>query len=130
MDMEFELGSMTTKKVEPVAHVMNTPPQEVWRPNFPNRSIHLWMLDFDKAGPFRVREEQCRYQTSLCFSCLDNDPYYPRPDVNEDFWEKFSSTYLKASMLILERKRKKGLTMELPQQFLDKTVEMIKEHED
>ncbi|MCJ1235718.1 hypothetical protein MMC14_003689 [Varicellaria rhodocarpa] len=128
MDMEFVLGSTTTKMVGRVAHVMDTPPQEVCRPNFPNRSIHLWILDFDKATPFEFTKSDVDTRPVPAF--LDNDPYYPRPDVDEDLWEEFSNTYLQASMLILGSKRENAPTMELPQRFLDKVVEMIREHED
>ena len=60
---------------------------------------------------------------------LGNDPYFPRPDVDESLWEDFSKVYLEASQRILEKKQQGKLVMSLPKRFLDKVVEMIKQNE-
>lgn len=128
MDTEFVLGSAATTFGDCKRFSEKTPPQRVRRTDFTMRSIHLWMLDFDKASSFNLISNDVDKKLVPAF--LGNDPYYPRPDVDEELWEEFSKAYLTASTLILKGKKAKAPVMALPQRFLDQVVEMIKEHED
>lgn len=128
MDTEFVLGSAAGKPPEePKGYTRDTPPREVYATNFKRRPIHMWMLDFDKATPIKFTNEDVDKKLVPAF--LGNDPYFPRPDVDEQLWEEFSSAYLKASKAILISRKVEGSVMSLPQQFLDKVMETIEEHE-
>ena len=61
--------------------------------------MHLWMFDFDKASKIELTKHDVN--TRLVPACLGNDPYYPRPQVDEELWEEFCGVYLKASEVIL-----------------------------
>lgn len=124
MDVEFVLGSAAT--MEPEQDEADEGDELPL--NLEKRSIHHWMLDFDKASQIKVNINDV--DNNLVPAFLGNDPYYPRPDVDEDLWNEFCSAYLKASKLILENKREDNATLNLPQRFLDKVMEKIKEHED
>ncbi|MCJ1263189.1 hypothetical protein MMC22_003059 [Lobaria immixta] len=118
MDVEF------TK-----APTNNSPPSEVHTLHFNERPIHFWVLDFDKAT--RIKLTANDVDKKLVPAFVGNDPYYPRPDVNEELWTEFSWIYLKASKLILDKKQGGSpVMMSLPTRFLAKVTEMIKENED
>lgn len=129
MDVEFVLGSAAMMEPEQdEADEGDEVPHPVKFPNFEKRSIHLWMIDFDKASRIEVNINDV--DNKLVPAFLGNDPYYPRPDVDEDLWNEFCSAYLKASKLILKKKKVDEADLKLPQRFLDKIMEKIKEHED
>ena len=130
MDAEFVLG--TTASAVPheealAGYAEDAGRHEVEFLGLDRRFIHLWMLDFDKASSIELTSNDV--DTKLVPAFLGNDPYYPRPDVDEDLWKQFCGTYLKASKLILENRSESG-ALHLPQRFLDKVVEKIKQHED
>jgi Zinc finger protein len=62
------------------------------------------MLDFDKATQFELNEHDVNQKLLPAF--LGNDPYFPRKNVDEDLWEKFSAVYQRAGVLILSKIRK------------------------
>lgn len=62
------------------------------------RSTHVWVLDFDKATTIDFTANDVDKKLVPAF--LGNDPYYPRPDVDEELWEEFSRVYLRASQVI------------------------------
>lgn len=132
MDTEFVLGSAAVETprraytIEPCISVL-PPPEDVNQLDFTNRSVHLWVLDFDKASPITLTTTDV--DTKLVPAFLGNDPYYPRPDVDAELWEEFCTAYLKASQLILEGKQKEAPVMALPQRFLDQVAKTIKENE-
>lgn len=136
MDAEFVLGSAVAthpeKRRRPYlddSSDEDIPPSEVHPMYFNQRSIHLWVLDFDKSS--RIKLTSHDVDNKLVPAFLGNDPYYPRPDVDEQLWQEFSKVYLKASNIILETLPKKDHTiMNLPERFLAKVVEKIKENED
>lgn len=128
MDIEFVLGSAATIKSElGKAYEGDTLPHSVKFLNFEKRSIHLWILDFDKASRIEININDVDKKLVPAF--LGNDPYYPRPDVDEDLWNEFCSAYLKASKLILKSKKAGKADLKLPRRFLDKVMEKINEHE-
>ncbi|MCJ1461502.1 hypothetical protein MMC07_000099 [Pseudocyphellaria aurata] len=135
MDAEFVLGSAAetpSERRRPYAadkqFVELPPPSEVHTFQFNERSIHLWVLDFDKATPIELTANDVDKKLVPAF--LGNDPYYPRPDVDEELWVEFSRIYLMASELILEnRKKKDPVITSLPNRFLTKVAEMIEENE-
>jgi len=129
MDTEFVLGSAAEKPLEESeGYTKDTPPREVYATNFKRRPIHMWMLDFDKATPITFTNEDVDKKLVPAF--LGNDPYFPRPDVDEQLWEEFSSAYLKVSKAILKSRKVVGSVMSLPQRFLDMVIEMVEENED
>lgn len=137
MDIEFVLGSAAASPYERrrKPFIGNTlskdfpPPNEVHLPiYFTERATHLWVLDFDKANHFELTIEDVEKKLVPAF--LGNDPYYPRPDVDQELWAEFCNIYLLASKLILDRNPQSSPTMKrLPSFFLGKVEEMIKEHE-
>lgn len=132
MDTEFVLGSKAAKSDERrVWHIGDDhkllPLLDTFDiPTFTERSIHLWILDFDKANLIEFTPHNV--DTKLVPGFLGNDPYYPRPDVDIDLWNEFSNVYLAASQLILQ-KQKATEAMDLPKRFLEKVMEKIKELE-
>ncbi|KAL8683126.1 MAG: hypothetical protein Q9224_006713 [Gallowayella concinna] len=130
MDAEFVLGSpCTTPEIrqaqEPAA---DEEPHDVHTPDFPKRSVHMWVLDFDKSK--KIEPTVDAIHESLVPAFIGNDPYYPRPDVDHDLWVQFGNTYTKASRTILKRKGASSSMLKLPQLFLDAVAAKIKEHED
>ncbi|MCJ1314978.1 hypothetical protein MMC15_000292 [Xylographa vitiligo] len=96
--------------------------------SFTTRPVHMWVLDFDKAAPIALTPSNIDKRLVPAF--LGNDPYYLRPNVDEALWKSFSNAYLTASRNILASRPETSLNMNLPGRFLDKVVDMIKEHED
>ena len=77
-------------------------------PDFRNRVIQLWMLDFDKANVCQVMDESRREDIrKLVCGTRANDPYYPNmiPDSKESWaiFHAFTWTYIAASCAILEK---------------------------
>ncbi|MCJ1473701.1 hypothetical protein MMC13_002352 [Lambiella insularis] len=134
MDSEFVLGSAATTLPErrraftTANSSENLPPEEhVYCLDFTRRSTHLWVLDFDKANTIELTDNDVKKKLVPAF--LGNDPYYPRPDVDEDLWQTFSEAYLKASRLILRARKLEGTVLELPEQFLENVAQVIKAQE-
>ena len=104
MDTEFVIGSSASKNENEdclaYESTMRRDPHEVDLSSFQRRSVHLWMLDFDKADDIELSERDVDRKLIPAF--LGNDPYFPRPDTDAELWREFSSHYLKASRLILE----------------------------
>ena len=129
MDSEFVLGSArATPFKRQRAYDPTREPREDHGLDFTQRSIHVWVLDFDKASPIELTPRDVEKYLVPAF--LGNDPYFPRPDVDDELWKKFSATYLKASRLILESKKASDQEIHLPKLFLDRVVLWIKENED
>ncbi|KAG6986658.1 hypothetical protein G7Y79_00074g098550 [Physcia stellaris] len=119
MDMEFVLGCSATGSIErPRPHTdVSVEPYDHETIKFRRRAIHLWMLDFDKANLISLTEEDVKKKLVPAF--IGNDPYYPTPYLNRELWDQFSSTYLKASAVILKRKGVDSTARRLPRVFLD-----------
>ncbi|MCJ1403054.1 hypothetical protein MMC11_006277 [Xylographa trunciseda] len=138
MDVEFVLGSASQPGSDRRRAYAKAPgpsdfssPHEVshlHRLNFKTRPIHMWVLDFDKATSTALTPNDVDKKLVPAF--LGNDPYYPRPEVDEALWKNFSKTYLTASRIILRNRQESASVMSLPKLFLDKVAEMIKKHED
>lgn len=124
MDVEFVLGSSATLGDGNIHAAAATEEP----PNFLRRSTHLFMFDFDKAKEFELTERDVKEKLMPAF--LGNDPYYPRPQVDEELWEDFCTAYLKASKLILKAKQVKKAALALPKLFIAEVVGKLKETED
>jgi len=135
MDCEFVLGSSIATPPDhrkPFTLDSNTnqlpKPRNLTLRTFNRREIHLWALDFDKASPIKLTPQEV--DDKLVPAFMSNDPYYPRPDVDEGLWEHFSTVYLKASHVILSnRKLGNSTIMGLPRRFLRKVEARIEENE-
>lgn len=128
MDVEFVLGSSTTWDTDrPDAYVPNGPPHSFRVINFKRRAMHLWMFDFDKATEIELTKHDV--DTKLVPAFLGNDPYYPRPQVDEELWKEFCGVYLKASEVVLRGKRVDEQVRGLPQRFLNEVLRVSREHE-
>ena len=129
MDTEFVIGSSASWDVErPRAYDgVKSPPHNVQVINFKRTALHLWMLDFDKATTIELTEHDVDKKLVPAF--LGNDPYYPRLHVNQELWDDFGDVYLKASDIILRRKKVNKAVMDLPQRFLKEVERVSKEHE-
>ncbi len=129
MDAEFVLGSAQATPLERRgAYQLEDEPHDVDKLDFTTRSIHVWLLDFDKSSRIDLTLEHV--EKFLVPAFLGNDPYYPRPDVDAELWTRFSDTHLKASQLVLCKEQAKNKVFELPALFLKKVAETIKEHKD
>ncbi|MCJ1391754.1 hypothetical protein MMC18_004619 [Xylographa bjoerkii] len=138
MDVEFVLGSASQTgpdrrrayTISPGSDSFSVPYEvrNLHKVNFETRSIHMWILDFDKATSITLTPIDVDKKLVPAF--LGNDPYYPRPDVDEALWKSFSQTYLMVSRMILANRQERASVMSLPKFFLDKVADMIKEHED
>ena len=135
MGCEFVLGGAANngsddRRLDVRLYIEDTAPCNVLLPK--SRPVHLWMLDFDKASTVQLTPEDVDRKLVPAF--LGNDPYYPRPDADKGLWEEFCASYLKTSHIILhailhaEHGEEPSITC-LPQRFLDKVVEKIREHE-
>ena len=129
MDTEFVIGSSATWDVErPEPYDdEDSPPHLVKAINLKRRALHLWMLDFDKATKIKLTEHDVDKKLVPAF--LGNDPYYPRPQVDEELWDEFCNVYLEASEVILRGKKVKKGVKGLPQRFLNEVVRVSREHE-
>ena len=129
MDVEFVLGSSATwdSEQQPAYDDILAPPHVVKVVNFKRRAVHLWMLDFDKATPIELKEKDVNKKLVPAF--LGNDPYYPRRHIDEELWNGFCSSYLKASEAILQRRGVDEGILRLPQQFLAEVLRISTEHE-
>ena len=129
MDVEFVLGSSATWESEQPNGYDDilAPPHTVNVINFKHRAVHLWMLDFDKATTIELKEQDV--VKKLVPAYLGNDPYYPRRQVDEELWENFCRSYLKASEVILRSKGVDELVLQLPQRFLREVLRVSMEHE-
>ena len=128
MDMEFVLGSSATwdSEQQKAYDDILAPPHIVKAVNFKRRAVHLWMLDFDKATTIELKEQDVDKKLVPAF--LGNDPYYPRPQIDETLWDEFCRCYLKASELILQNKGVDEGALRLPQRFLDEVLRVSTEH--
>ena len=127
MDVEFVLGSSATWDIErPDGYDVSAPPHKVVT-KFKRRAVHLWMLDFDKATEIELTKEDVDRRLVPAF--LGNDPYYPRRHVDEDLWDEFCESYLRASELILKMRKVDEQVMSLPQRFIDEVLRVSQEHE-
>lgn len=68
--------------------------------------------------------------TKLVPAFLGNDPYYPRPQIDEKLWEDFCGRYLKACEVMLGGKRVYEQVRGLPRWFLDEVSRVSREQED
>ncbi|KAL8652595.1 MAG: hypothetical protein Q9210_002594 [Variospora velana] len=130
MDVEFVLGSSATRGLEKHRGFTDASakPHSVKAINFKRRRLHLWMFDFDKATKIEWTEEDVKKKLVPAF--LGNDPYYPLPQVDEELWDDFCATYLKASRVILLEGKATKKVMGLPRLFLDEVLRVTKENED
>ncbi|KAF2456026.1 zinc finger protein-domain-containing protein, partial [Lineolata rhizophorae] len=66
-------------------------------PNFLNREISLWVIDFNLCRPINRNEEETMLAVEAFWK---NDPYFPRPHTNSDMinalWDIFMASYLEA----------------------------------
>ena len=105
-------------------------------PDFRNRAIQLWMLDFDKANVCKVmdksRKEDIR---KLVCGTRANDPYYPKmiPDSKEGWavFHAFTRTYIAASCAVLEKKlqiaEEFGIPVKVQNAYMSRPRDVIKE---
>jgi len=107
-DVEFVLGSAPTRTTFPA--VVPLTPAEVnsmpkntstWASpfeNFKRRTVHLWMLDFDRCKDMSLDKKGVEQAVAAFFR---NDPYYPRPHrknlQDQNIWALFRDRYLKTS---------------------------------
>ncbi|MCJ1334230.1 hypothetical protein MMC10_010937 [Thelotrema lepadinum] len=152
-DVEFVIGSRRTTKVikdEVVTPAGNSykiggtpknlkpqaPNNDNKAPDFRNRAIQLWMLDFDKVNECIVSHEKQKTDIqTLVAGTRNNDPYYPKmvPDSLESMrvFEAFTSTYIAASKAILENDlvitaKEYGLSKGVQKATLNRPTELIR----
>lgn len=117
-DVEFVLGTAPVQHYLKFVEAQHLPPgSNVSVLDF-NRSVHLWLLDFDQCGEM-TRDDAGVDSAVNAF--WENDPYYPRPvpPTNQDhsLWEVFRAGYLKHSSSIL------GPEVQLADAFIDRVIQ-------
>ncbi|KAL8919965.1 MAG: hypothetical protein Q9208_006533 [Pyrenodesmia sp. 3 TL-2023] len=98
------------------------------------KAVEMWILDFDKASPAELTEEDVKKRLVPAF--LGNDPYYPLPKKGEEeLWGVWRETYLRASEVLLgeaearERVVTDCKTDRLPGVFVEEVERRVKENE-
>ncbi|KAI1326818.1 zinc finger protein-domain-containing protein [Xylariaceae sp. FL0255] len=92
-DIEYVLGSAPTRpepKESQSSPSGSTDRMNTASLNFRRRTVNMWLLDFNQCEPVSLSEagvHQC------VRAYWDNDPYYPRPNVDEQLWQVFSIAY-------------------------------------
>jgi Zinc finger protein len=127
-DVEFVLASAPTaenfecvdtfvvQQFGPVPRSVNADTQEL---NFQRRTVHLWIIDFDKVKKMTLDRDGIN---QAIVAAEENDPYYPKPVADKGsrehaLWRTFGESYLAASKGIIERKGHKNCA-DLPVKFL------------
>ncbi|MCJ1437809.1 hypothetical protein MMC27_007196 [Xylographa pallens] len=119
MDIEYVVGSAL--ETGPERHRTYTledldfndyfDPKEIrklHRLNFTTRPVHMWVLDFAKAASIGLISNDVNKRLAL--------------------WNSFRETYLMVIRIILASRHERYLVMTLPKLFLNKVVDIIKEH--
>jgi hypothetical protein len=107
MDMEFVIGSSTGESELPSVMMKwyAQSPLTAATGDFRRRSIHLWILDFDKANQINFRDNWRASRDKMVTAVTANDPYYPNPvksgQQERAIWKIFESTYIKAAKVII-----------------------------
>lgn len=124
MDCEYVLSSSSSYLPQSRNRNLDKIPDNTLGPlpDIPRRDTHIWILDFDKSSPLKLDEPQ-KAVRQLVVATSGNDPYFPRPDLNEDRWLQFRQAYIQASGVILAfqpaRASNEPSFSQLPVQFMD-----------
>ncbi|KAF2001210.1 hypothetical protein P154DRAFT_433459 [Amniculicola lignicola CBS 123094] len=105
MDVEFVIGSRTTRPEFSLLAPENSKPFSVPPGNFKRRQTHLWILDFDKCKRLDINKwEDTRRQMVTAVTC--NDPYFPDPAatglLEKRIWKCFEGAYVKTAIFLLK----------------------------
>ncbi|KAL1633539.1 Class II abasic (AP) endonuclease [Diplodia intermedia] len=135
-DVEFVLGSAPTYPlIKPLttAELRETEPDTYTemkvcrKANFRQRTVHLWMLDFNQCRTISMDE----FGVHLAVEAyIINDPYYPRPPKNDGndqdlaLWNVFATRYLRISDRIL---RETPELRALPRKFIHGVIKVCEE---
>lgn len=131
-DVEFVLGSKPLQanwRVVPGSTASeeqtSTWEQESDIPNFRKRTIHLWLLDFNRCAKMPKNSKGIEQAVDRFFR---NDPYYPRPlqqrSKDQELWKVFCDRYLQTSATCLGDAATKA-EMQLPKDFIGGVVERM-----
>ncbi|KAL0253363.1 Class II abasic (AP) endonuclease [Diplodia seriata] len=130
-DVEFVLGSaptyplikpLTLSELEETEPDTYTEMKVCRKSNFTQRSVHLWMLDFNQCGVISM--DMLGVQQAVQ-AYLINDPYYPRPPQSDEndhdlaLWNVFATKYLCISDAIL---RETPELRDLPRKFVQLVI--------
>lgn len=129
MDMEFVIGSSTGESELPSVmmkwHAQS--PLTAATGDFRRRSIHLWILDFDKANQINFRDDWSASRDQMVTAVTGNDPYYPNPvksgQQERAIWNTFENAYVKAAKIIINidyrlNPQEKHAAEKLPKEFI------------
>lgn len=87
--------------------------------NFTQRTVNLWMVDFDKVNPLTWTKDGIK---EAAISVEENDPYYPKPGTTTEsdiaLWTTFCDAYLHASRKIMQADHIPDEFEDLPRHFL------------
>ncbi|KAI9868494.1 MAG: hypothetical protein M1813_005938 [Trichoglossum hirsutum] len=130
-DVEFVLGSAPQRSTIPALCKPLTPADidsmpentSTWASSFENfkrRTVHMWMLDFDRCKDMPMDRKGVMQAVAAFFK---NDPYYPRPNeqdsLDQQLWATFRDNYLKTSFELIGN----GPEKNLPTVFISEVVE-------
>lgn len=126
-DVEFALGSstkkqsmgQTAKELKALGAPVSTGPPSRIIEDFFHRTTELWLLDFNQVRPITLDEAGVAQAVQ---AASINDPYLPRPlqsdPVGKQVWDKFATSYLEQSRIIIEKKCLGDEVSGLPSLFL------------
>lgn len=106
-DIEFVLGTSDKRPALPptIFDVEDvSKPFDISDIDSKQRLTRMWVLDFDKTRRFSMEDTNAEILGKLIPAVHGNDPYYPNPTLDENLWNVFANTYIKASLLILTSK--------------------------
>ena len=126
-DVEFVLGSAPVKISLDETDMVSRLPARTdisVRHTFRKRSVHLWLLDFNRCETISMDMAGVAKAVHAFWS---NDPYFPRPVPPQDsdalLWKAFEEQYLLQSTLYVN---KEAAADQLPQKFIDGVISEAK----
>ncbi|KAK7452442.1 hypothetical protein CaCOL14_004646 [Colletotrichum acutatum] len=106
-DVEFVLASSTTPTTRTAEWAsVKTTREPIEGSESQRKAVQMWLLDFNQVGEITMDSKGVARAVR---GFWDNDPYYPRPTMEEDshtteakLWRKFKQVYLATSSKILK----------------------------
>ncbi|KAK1975812.1 zinc finger protein-domain-containing protein [Colletotrichum cereale] len=130
-DVEFVLGSPSRartgygpsadKSPSGIRTTWNQEPGDETNPQCLEKAVKVWLLDFNQVGKITLDEDGAEKAVR---GFWDNDPYYPRPDmegngsstVEAKLWGAFKDAYLTTSITLTD-------DIDLPLKFIKRVEE-------
>ncbi|KAK6087897.1 hypothetical protein SCUP234_00963 [Seiridium cupressi] len=124
MDIEFVLGAPRLARYRDRTELAK-----------PQPAAKMWMLDYDKTTLIPLHGKTAELEktgedivSKFSIAIHGNDPYYPRPSLNQGVWDKFAEIYILGSRSILRNTKmpdeKMKRLLELPKRVIERLKEL------